>query len=141
MPICIVPLTPTTLAYQFEGRVTLADLDALRDAERPYFDAAPADVRISAILDFSGLDTISADLFPRLPHLRCIEDPRVRVVIVVGANAYLRALAISLGMIVSRPPFVFRRSLDEAMRDLTPPAGPPTRQTLRNFTYTNVSRR
>ena len=140
MAICIVALTSTTLAYQFEGRVTFDDLAALRDAERPHFEALPRDAHLSVIVDFSGLDTIPADLLPQLPHMRFVADPRVSVVIVVGANPYLRALAISLGMIVTRPPFVFRRTMDEAMRSLTPPPGPNTLQSSRNFTNTSVSR-
>ncbi len=140
MAICIVPLTPTTLAYQFEGRVTSDDLVALRDTERSYFETLAADTALSVIVDFSGLDTIPADLFPQLPRMRFVADPRVNVVIVVGANAYLRALAISLGMIVSHPPFVFRRTMDEALRNLTPPSNPNPVQASRNFTNSSVSR-
>ena len=40
------------------------------------------------------------------------------VVIVVGANPYLRALAISLGLLSNQHAFIFRQTMDEALATL-----------------------
>lgn len=61
------------------------------------------------MLDLTDLYTIPAELFAPLQQTRLVRDRHVCVASVVGANAYLRALAISLGLLAAQHAFVFYR--------------------------------
>ena len=112
------------LYYRFTGDVTLNDINALAVDEAPYFAALPPDQCFGLIIDMTDLYTIVADLFPWLPHLRIVQDERICVAVVVGANPYLRALVISLGLTFSTRNFIFRDTLDEAINVLTTSSDP-----------------
>ncbi len=116
MPIHITPLASEfILCYRFTGHITHADLEALHQAETPFFDALPEGRCHSLVADMLRLDTIDASLFPQLQQMRMACDHSVCVVVVVGANPYLRALMISLGLVASTHGFIFRNSLDDAL--------------------------
>lgn len=106
------------LYYRFSGQITHDDLDSAQDAEASCFARLDDDQRITVIAEMSGLHTISADLFPRLQNLRMVRDHRVCRVIVVGANPYLRALALSLGSFDSPHHFIFRPTLADALKSI-----------------------
>ncbi|MBN1564929.1 MAG: hypothetical protein JXA10_13865 [Anaerolineae bacterium] len=107
------------LRYHFAGNITAADLIALTAHETPLFAGLADDDCFSVIADWSQIETIAASLFSELQHLRLIRDAKkVCGVVVVGANPYLRALAISLGIITQQQRFTFRATLDEALRAL-----------------------
>ena len=96
MPIIVERIDPDpVLVYRFSGRITLGDLEALRAQEAPHFSTVQPDDCLRIILDLSELYTIPAELFAPLQHTRLVRDRRVCVVSVVGANAYLRALAMN----------------------------------------------
>jgi len=103
------------LYYRFSGQITYDDLNSAQDAEASCFARLDDDQRITVIAEMSGLHTISADLFPRLQNLHMVRDHRVSCVIVVGANPYLRALALSLGSFDSPHRFIFRPTLADAL--------------------------
>jgi len=105
-----------TIRYNFAGHITHADLEAASEAEIAIFDSLPDHARLYIIVEMSDLHTISPNLFPRLQALRLVHDPRILYVFVVGANAYLRALALSLGLFNSPHEFVFCATLDEALK-------------------------
>lgn len=116
MSIHLSQLAPEPiLCYTFSGHLTYADLEALRYAEDPYFAALPDRGGYDIIADLSALDTIDAALFPQLQEMRLVCDTRVCAVVIVGANPYLRALAISLGLVTQRREFLFRNTLTEAL--------------------------
>ena len=116
VPISVETLKSSPcLYYRFTGHVAFEDFDALYAGEEPLFAALPEGRCLGAIADFSALETIGAPLFPRLQHMRLIIDARFCVVVVVGANSYLRALAISLGLTNDTREFIFRNTLDEAL--------------------------
>jgi len=116
VPISVETLTSDTcLYYRFTGHVRLDDFDALHAAEESACADLPGDRCLGAIADFSALETIGAPLFPRLQHMRLMTDARFCVVVVIGANSYLRALAISLGLTSGTREFIFRQTLDEAL--------------------------
>lgn len=119
MPIHIELLEPAgCLYYRFTGHITREDLDALRAAEEPYFDTLPNDQCCGLIADLSELDTIGPQLWLPLQQMRLVTDEQVCTVVVVGANAYLRALAISLGIVNYQREFIFRASVEEALAAL-----------------------
>ncbi|HEX3052346.1 MAG TPA: hypothetical protein VHP83_16920 [Aggregatilineaceae bacterium] len=118
VPIDVEQLTPQYLYYTFSGQITLQDLDALRTAEEPFFTHLPDKAFLGLILDLSDLDTIAAPLFPQLQRMRLVQDPHVCIVVVVGANPYLRALTQSLGLGISKYDFAFRQTVDEALNVL-----------------------
>ncbi|MBN2303080.1 MAG: STAS domain-containing protein [Anaerolineae bacterium] len=116
MPIHIHQLASDyILCYRFSGHITHADLEELRVAEEPFFDQLPPERCHSIIADLSDLHTLDATLFPPLQEMRLVCDTRVCVVVVVGANPYLRALAISLGLTSSQHGFLFRSTVEEAL--------------------------
>lgn len=123
MPITVEPLAQSNgaepvLVYRFSGRVTLADLENLRAQEAPFFSELAPNECLKIMLDFSELYTIPAELFAPLQHTRLVRDRRVCIVSVVGANPYLRALAISLGLIAARHNFVFSATREDALQTL-----------------------
>ncbi len=118
MPIDVEQLTPQYLYYTFSGQITLQDLDSLRIIEEPLFANLPDEACLGLILDFSDLDTIAAPLFPQLQRMRLVQDAHICIVVVVGANPYLRALTQSLGLGVSKYDFMFRQTVDEAINVL-----------------------
>lgn len=116
MPITVEHIEPDqVLVYTFSGRITLDDLEALRAQEAPYFSELQPDNCLRIMLDLSELYTIPAELFAPLQHTRLVRDRQVCVVSVVGANPYLRALAISLGLLAARHDFVFYNTREEAL--------------------------
>lgn len=119
MAICIKQLgSEYILYYQFTGNLTLDDIDALAEAEQPYFAAlSPCDC-MDLIIDLTDLYTITTDLFPRLHTMRLVNNGQVCTAVVVGANPYLRALVISLGLTSGTREFIFRATLDEAFEML-----------------------
>jgi hypothetical protein len=121
--VCIVPIeierlesNPYILQYRFAGKITPADLSVLAAREAPLFAGLGVNECFSVVADWSQIETIAAPLFPHLQNMHLIRDPKVCWVIVVGANPYLRALAISLGVISQNSRFAFRATLDEALR-------------------------
>lgn len=106
------------LHYRFTGHLTADDLKATAAAEEPYFAGLNVDDCLSIIADFTDLETIPPTLFPQLRQMRVFSDERVCWVVIVGANPYLRALAISLGLLSARRRFTFRNSYDEGLRVL-----------------------
>jgi hypothetical protein len=117
MPIDIQRLESdgAILHYRFAGSITAVDLKALAALEIPLFAGLGGDQCFHVVADWSQIDTIAADLFPQLQYMRLTRDPRVCRVVVIGANPYLRALAISLGVIAQNNRFTFRASMDEAL--------------------------
>lgn len=120
MPISAQSLSSNTyiLHYCFSGQITAADLAQLGVDERAFYDQLADDEVVSVLLDWSQLDTIPAQLFPQLQNMRLVRDEQVYWIIVVGANPYLRALAISLGVITANRRFTFRTTLAEALHIL-----------------------
>ena len=116
MPIALQQLDhPTALHYHFSGAISRDDIDTLHHTETAYFDALNDDDRVAVVADFSGVDTIPADLLPQLGQLRLLHDPRVRRTVIAGANPYLRAMAISLGIFAQADqPFTFCSSVTDA---------------------------
>jgi hypothetical protein len=106
------------LHYRFAGRITAKDLNDLTAAEDAYFRALSQDECLSIIADFSELETVSPELFLQFQQMRLFSDARVCWVVIVAANPYLRALAISLGVITQHRRFTFRDSYDEGLRVL-----------------------
>jgi len=106
------------LYYRFSGQITHDDLDSAQDAEASFFAPLGEGQCVTVIADMSGLHTISADLFPRLQNLRMVRDRRVCRVIVVGANPYMRALALSLGSFDGPHHFIFRPTLADALQSI-----------------------
>lgn len=119
MPITVERIEPdSVLVYRFSGRITLGDLEALYAQEAPYFSALQPDDCLPIMLDLTDLYTIPAELFAPLQQTRLVLDRQVCVVSVVGANAYLRALAISLGLLAARHDFLFYATREEALSAL-----------------------
>ncbi|MCL4239125.1 MAG: hypothetical protein KJ047_12835 [Anaerolineae bacterium] len=119
MPINVEAIPASdALYYRFSGQITHNDLDSAQNAEASCFARLGDDQRITVIADMSGLHTISAELFPRLQSLHMVSDRRVCRVIVVGANPYLRALALSLGSFDSPHHFIFRPTLADALQSI-----------------------
>ena len=119
MPITVESIdAEPVLVYRFSGRVTLPDLENLRAQEAPFFNTLAPGECLKIMLDLSDLYTIPAELFAPLQHTRLVRDRRVCIVSVVGANAYLRALAMSLGLIAARHDFVFSATREEALQTL-----------------------
>lgn len=120
MPIVVRPLDqPYALHYRFSSPLASKDLVLVRDAELPHYDALHEDECMRVVLDFSSMDTVSMGLLPRLARLRIMLDPQVCKVIVVGANPYLRAMAISLGIFNGNGrEFVFCATLGDALQAL-----------------------
>ncbi len=120
MPITVEPLDHRlTLHYRFSGSLVNADLVQVRDAELPYFDALPAGECMRVVVDLSAVETISTDLLPQLARLRIMRDPQVCQMIVAGANPYLRAMAISLGVFNgNHHALVFRPTFEDAVQAL-----------------------
>jgi len=116
VPIAVESLkSETCLYYRFAGHVTPEDFDTLHASEETICAGLPGDRCLGVVADFDALETIGAPLFPRLQHMRLMTDSRFCVVVVIGANSYLRALAISLGLTNDTREFVFRDTLDEAL--------------------------
>ena len=103
------------LHYRFAGNISGGDLDALTTHESALFSELANGECFSAVADWSHIETIPAPLFPQLQHMRLIRDEKVCRVVIVGANSYLRALAISLGVITRSDRFTFRPTLAEAL--------------------------
>ena len=101
--------------YRFARNISAGDLDALTTHESALFDELDNGECFSAVADWSHIETIPAPLFPQLQHMRLFRDENVCRVIIVGANSYLRALAISLGVITQSNRFTFCPTLDEAL--------------------------
>jgi len=119
MPITVEQIgSASVLAYTFSGRITLSDLEGLRSSEAPFFDGLAPGASLAIMLDMTGLYSIPAELFAPLQQSRVVSDRRVRVVSVVGANPYLRALAMSLGLLTARADFVFHPTRADALREL-----------------------
>ncbi len=114
------------LHYCFSGQITAADLAQLGADERTFYDQLADDEVVSVLLDWSQLNTIPAQLFPQLQNMRLVRDEQVYWIIVVGANPYLRALAISLGVITANRRFTFRATLADALHILGEEADPDT---------------
>jgi hypothetical protein len=113
MPIYLERLDPEGyLYYRFAGAVTREDIDRLYLRETSHFESGG--YPLGVIVDFNDLDTIAAKLLPQLQRLRVIRSEQVYAVVFVGANPYLRALAISLGVISGQHDFIFRDSLEDA---------------------------
>ena len=108
----------SVLHYRFSGQLTADDLSAAATAEEPYFHALGEDNCLNIIADFTDLETIPPDLFSDVKQMRLFRDERVCRVIIVGANPYLRALAISLGLLTPGHRFTLRNSYDEGLRAL-----------------------
>jgi hypothetical protein len=102
--------TGNVLYYCFSGPITLEDFIRVRAAEEPHFAALPDEPCLGVIVDMGDLDSISPRLFPQLQQMRMVEDRRVSLIAVVGANSYLRVLAISLGIISGRRNLVFHQT-------------------------------
>ncbi len=103
------------LSYHFSGRITPEDLDRARGEEDRIFAELADDACLNVIADFSEIDSIAPSLFPQLQRLHMVADPRVCMVVVVGANSYLRALTISLGVIIPQShTYVFASTREEA---------------------------
>lgn len=99
MPIALDVLDqPAALHYRFSGTISRDDLDTLQITEAAYFDALDDGDCMPVVADFSALDTVAADLLPQLGQLRLLRDPRICHTVIAGANPYLRAMAISLGI-------------------------------------------
>jgi hypothetical protein len=115
----------SVLHYRFSGNVTLHDLDTLYRVEESFFAALAEEQCFNVIADLSDLYTIEARLFAELQQMRMVRDDGVCVVVVVGANPYLRAMAISLGMLSGKHEFLFRDRLDDALNEFraTPSPG------------------
>lgn len=119
MPINVEAIPASNaLYYRFSGRITHDDLDSVQDVEASCFAPLGEGQCVTVIADMSGLYTISASLFPRLQNLRMVRDHRVCRVIIVGANPYLRALALSLGNFNSERECIFRPAVDDALLTL-----------------------
>lgn len=103
------------LCYRFSQTITLEDLDQLADLEEPYFAALGKDECLGIIVDLSAIDTIAVRLFPQLQQMRMLRDERVCAICVIGANPYLRAFTISLGLVHSNLVISFQQSIDEAI--------------------------
>jgi hypothetical protein len=108
----------SVLHYRFNGRLTADDLNAAAATEEPYFRAASQDHCLNIMADFTDLETIPPDLFPRIQQMRLFSDERVCRVVIVGANPYLRGLMISLGLLPPDRRFTFSSSHDEGLRVL-----------------------
>jgi hypothetical protein len=116
VPIDVQPFeSGSLLRYRFSGRLTVEDLSAVATAEEPYFHALGKDNCLNIIADLTDLETISPTLFSDIQQMRMFSDGRVCRVFIVGANPYLRALAISLGLLTSNLHFTFRNSYDEEL--------------------------
>jgi hypothetical protein len=113
--IYIEQLEAGYLFYRLAGTVTEDDLYTLRVREHAFFDARPDDWRVSVIADLSELHTIPPQLLSQFRQMRMVRDEHICVVIVVGANRYLRALATSLGITIAKHEFVFCETMDEAL--------------------------
>ena len=108
----------SVLHYRFSGQLTADDLSAAAIAEEPYFHALGKNDCLNIIADFTNLETIPPDLFPDVKRMRLFRDERVCRVIIVGANPYLRALVISLGLLTPGSRFTLRNSYEEGLRAL-----------------------
>jgi len=111
-----------SLHYQFSGRITADDFDQAAAAEAPYFDALQPGECLNLIVNLSALETISPDLFGRLKQMRLFASDRVCWVVMVGANPYLRALVISLGVLNQQRRFTFQDRFDEGLRAMGLPS-------------------
>jgi hypothetical protein len=112
--IYIEQLESGYLYYRLAGTVTEDDLYALHVREHTLFDDRPADWCVNVIADLSDLHTIPPQFLSELRRTHMVRDDHIGVVIVVGANRYLRALATSLGLTIAKHEFVFCDTLDEA---------------------------
>ncbi|HMM28876.1 MAG: hypothetical protein AAGU78_16260 [Chloroflexota bacterium] len=125
MPVNVQWFEPDrVLVYEFNGRITLGDLETLYRLEAPFYDSLEPGACLAVLLDLTHLYSVPAELFAPLQQSRMVNDPRVRVAGVAGANSYLRALATSLGLIAAkRTGFAFYQTRAEALRQL---GGQPT---------------
>jgi hypothetical protein len=114
VPVLIHELD-AALMYQFQGHLTLHDLETVSVLETPYFAALTDGQCLHVLVDLTEIDTIAPSLFPQLQQMRVVQDSHICVVIIIGANPYLRALALSLGGLNSQHEFIFCRTLDEAL--------------------------
>ncbi len=103
------------LCYRFSGAITPDDLDRLASVEESVFTTPSEGECLGVIVDLSAIDTIAANLFPQLQHMRIVRDDRFCAICVVGANPYLRALWISLGLVRGRSDISFRQTTDDAI--------------------------
>ena len=108
----------SVLHYRFRGRLTADDLSATATTEEPHFRALGKDECLNIIADFTDLETIPPDLFPAMQQMRVFSDERACRVVIVGANPYLRALMISLGLLNQGRHITFHSSYDEGLRVL-----------------------
>lgn len=115
MSISVEQLESGYLYYRLIGSITEDDFQALRSREEMIFGAASSGWCVGVVADFTGLHTIAPQLWTDLRQMRLVQDERICVVVIVGANPYLRALATSLGVTIARHPFVFRDTVDEAL--------------------------
>jgi hypothetical protein len=106
------------LHYRFSGRLTADDLSALATTEEPHFRALGKGESVNIIADFTDIETIPPDLFPAMQQTRVFSDERVCRVVIVGANPYLRALMISLGLLNQGRHITFHSSYDEGLHVL-----------------------
>lgn len=106
------------LYYEFSGNIIADHLRQLADVEEPIFESLGAEECISILADWTDLETISPHLFPKLQQMRLFSDERVCRAVIVGANAYLRALAISLSVISQHHPFTFSDSYEAGLKAL-----------------------
>ena len=110
------------LTYRFSGRISEDDMLKLRYAEDRYFASLPAGQCLNIIADFSEIDSIAPQLFPQLQRMRMVTEPRIGLVIVAGANSYLRALTISLGLVAGSVHNIIFSDSPESARSLLPAA-------------------
>lgn len=117
MPITLHRLDRNNvLHYTFHGAISLDDIDALQETENPIFSTFDDNTCVHVIADFSTLETITADLLPRLSQLRLLRDPRICRTVIAGANPYVRAMALSLGAFAQPDRrFTFSPSVEAAL--------------------------
>ena len=114
-PIYLDQINSGCLYYRLAGSITEHDLRRLRVQEDSVFNTFRDGEGVGVVADLTDLHTISPQLLSDLRQMRMVRDDHVRVVVVVGANPYLRALAISLGIAVGKHQFVFSETVDEAL--------------------------
>jgi hypothetical protein len=108
----------SALMYQFHGHLTLEDLESVHAAEIPYFAALQDGQCLNILADMTAIDAVAPSLFPQLQQMRMVTDEHICIVVVIGANPYLRALTLSLGGLNGHHDFIFCRALDEALHIL-----------------------
>jgi hypothetical protein len=112
----------SVLHYRFVGHIAATDLEYAAATEQPYFDALKAGQCVNIVADLSELESIAPELFARLPQMRIFGDRRVCELVIAGANPYLRALVISLGLVTAQRSLTFRNSFDEGLRSMGLPS-------------------